>query len=126
MSVRARPLGAIVLVFLLVAGALLTGWFGLSANGYLVPAAIMLVTALLLWIGRARRFVAGIALVNLASGVLLVLVLAFGGFLGEHKLDVSGVSLLTNLATGGPLLAVLSPLILFSQRRARAAATASA
>ncbi|MDE2561092.1 MAG: hypothetical protein KGL48_02495 [Sphingomonadales bacterium] len=126
MSVRARPIGATLLVFLLLAGALLTGWFGLSANGYLVPAAVMLMTALLLWTGRARRYVRGVALVNLTSGALLVLVLAFGGFLGEHKLDVSGVSLLANLATGGPLLAVLAPVILFVLRQGRPAAAASA
>lgn len=122
MGSGSRTAGAWMQALWLLAGALLTGWVGLSANGYLVPAAICLLLALLVWLGKARGLVRGVAAINLFSGVLLVLVLAFGGFLGDRKLDVSGVSLLANLATGGPFVALAAPLMLLGLRRGREAA----
>jgi hypothetical protein len=101
--------------FILIAG-LLTGYFGLSANGYLVPATVALLMAALLWLGKAGRFFKAVTLVSLVSGTLLVLVLAFGDFLGDRKLDVSGVSLLLNLLTGGPAVALVAPALLLGLR----------
>lgn len=129
---RTRPAAATLLAAFALLGALLTGYFGLSAYGYLVPAATMLVAALLLWLGRLGRLVKAMAVVNLASGVVLVLVLAFGDSLGDRKLDISGVSLLLNLLAGGPLLGLLAAPILWALRRGHklavwfAPATASA
>lgn len=119
MSNRTRPASAALLAILALIGGLLTGYVGLSANGYLVPAAIMVLVAALLWLGRMGRAVRAIALINLASGVVLVLVLAFGDFLGDRKLDISGVSLLLNLLAGGPLLGLMAAPLLLALRRGR-------
>jgi len=111
-----RPGSARLNAVLMVVLALLVGYFGLSANGYLVPAAIALILAALLWLGRAGRLFKAAVLVNLLSGTLLVLVLAFGDFLGDSKLDVSGVSLLVNLLSGGPAVVLLAPALLLGLR----------
>ena len=110
---RPRP---VVLSAVLVIGALVTGGLGLDANGYLVPAVVALVLASLLWLGKGGALVRLVCLINLASGVLLVAVLAFGGFLGDRRLDISGVSLLVNLATGGPALSLVAPGVLLGMR----------
>ena len=110
---RPRP---VLLTAVLAIGALVTGALGLDANGYLVPAAVALVLASLLWLGKGRALVRLVSLINLASGVLLVAVLALGGFLGDRRLDVSGVSLLVNLATGGPALSLVAPGVLLGMR----------
>lgn len=123
MSDRTRPGAARMIALALAAGGLLTGYFGLSANGYLVPAIAALLMALLLWLGKAGRLVKALTLANLASGLLLVLVLAFGDFLGARKLDVSGVSLLLNLLTGGPALGLVAPALLLGLRRGKPLAT---
>ena len=98
---------------------LLIGYLGLSANGYLVPAVVAVLMAALLWLGKAGRLFMVVTLVNLFSGTLLVLVLAFGDVLGTHKLDVSGVSLLINLVTGGPAVALVAPALLLGLRRGK-------
>lgn len=116
---RIRPFSAALLAILALIGGLLTGYVGLSANGYLVPAATMLLVAALLWLGRLGRAVRVIALINLASGVALIAVLAFGDFLGDRKLDISGVSLLLNLLAGGPLLGLLAAPLLLALRQDR-------
>jgi hypothetical protein len=74
----------------------------------------------LLWFGKAGRLFKAVTLVNLVSGTLLVLVLAFGDFLGDHKLDVSGVSLLVSLLTGGPAVALVAPGLLLGLRSGKA------
>jgi hypothetical protein len=116
MSAMVRPRAVRLFAGLLLFGSVLTGLVGESAHGYLVPAATLLVTAALLWTGTLRRLVKTLALLNLVSGFLLVLVLAGGDFLGERKLDVSGVSLLVNLLAGGPLLGLLAPGLLLGLR----------
>lgn len=116
---RPSPGSARLNALLMVILALLVGYVGLSANGYLVPAAIALLLASLLWLGRARRLFKAAVLINLLSGSLLVLVLAFGDFLGDRKLDVSGVSLLVNLLSGGPAVALLAPALLLRLRRGK-------
>jgi hypothetical protein len=120
MSIEKRP-GSVRLfaISLLVLG-LLIGYFGLSANGYLVPALVAFGMAGLLWFGKAGRLFKAVTLVNLVSGTLLVLVLAFGDFLGDHKLDVSGVSLLVSLLTGGPAVALVAPGLLLGLRSGKA------
>lgn len=112
MTTENRPSSARLLALLLLVLALLLGFFGLSANGYIVPALVAVLMSALLWFGKAGRLFKAVTLVNLVSGSLLVLVLAFGDFLGERKLDVSGVSLLVNLLTGGPAVAILAPALL--------------
>lgn len=119
MSVKVRPGIARLFALAMLIGSVLTGFVGLSANGYLVPAAILLAMAVLLWLGKFGRLFKGIAIANLASGALLVLTLAFGDFLGTHKLDVSGVSLLINLLTGGPLLGLIAPGLLLGLRQGK-------
>lgn len=107
-----RPGSARLLALLLLVLGLLVGYFGLSANGYMVPAVVATLMSALLWFGKAGRLFKALTLLNLISGTLLVLVLAFGDFLGERKLDVSGVSLLVNLLTGGPAVAIVAPALL--------------
>lgn len=119
MPTENRPGSARLNALLMVVLALLLGYFGLSANGYLVPAAIAVILAVLLWLGRAGRIFKAAVLVNLMSGTLLVLVLAFGDFLGDSKLDVSGVSLLINLMSCGPAVALLAPALLLGLRRGK-------
>lgn len=111
-----RPGSARLLAIVMLILALMIGYFGLSANGYLVPAATALLMTALLWLGKAGRFFKAVTLVNLVSGTLLVLVLAFGDFLGDRKLDISGVSLLVNLLTGGPAVALVAPALLLGLR----------
>ena len=114
-----RPGSARLFAVTLIVLGLLIGYFGLSANGYLVPAVVALVMAALLWLGKAGRLFKAVTLINLVSGTLLVLVLAFGDFLGDHKLDVSGVSLLVSLLTGGPAVALVAPGLLLGLRRGK-------
>jgi len=106
-----RPLPSLTIglwtASLLIAAAL-TGYFGLYAAGYLVPAACLLLQATLLFSGRGKTAFVTIMALNQISGLVLVLVLAFGDALGGRKLDVSAVALLVNLATGGPLMGLLS------------------
>lgn len=99
---------------LLLLSAAITGYFGLYAAGYLAPAACLLLQAAILWSGRGKSAFVGIMTLNQLSGVVLILVLAFGDALGARKLDVSAAALLINLATGGPLMGLLSlPLFAF-------------
>ena len=114
-----RPGAARMLSGVLLMLALLVGYFGLSANGYLVPAAVAIAMAVLLWLGKAGRLFKTVTLINLISGSLLVLVLAFGDFLGDRKLDISGVSLLVNLLTGGPALALVAPALVLGLRHGK-------
>jgi hypothetical protein len=120
MALSTRPAAARLFAILMLIGASLTGYFGLSANGYLVPAAVLAIMAVLLWLGKAGALFKAVTIANLASGALLVLVLAFGDFLGDRKLDASGVSLLVNLLTGGPMLGLLGPGLLLGLRKGKA------
>lgn len=117
---RSRPLllfGVWTILFLL--SAALTGYFGLYAAGYFAPAACLLLQAVLLWSRRGKPVIIGITALNQLSGLVLVLVLAFGDALGVRKLDVSAVALLINLATGGPLMGLLSLPLLASLQFSR-------
>ncbi|MDP3908628.1 hypothetical protein [Novosphingobium sp.] len=120
MALPTRPAAAWLFAVLLLIGAGLTAFFGLSANGYLVPAAMLAIMAALLWLGRAGGLFKAVAIINLISGAVLVLTLAFGDVLGDRKLDVSGVALLVNLLTGGPLLGLLAPGLLLGLRTGKA------
>lgn len=103
-----RPLGITLFTMLLLLAALATGYIGLSIKGFLVPAISLLVAATMLWLGRGRKAFVGLLIVNLVSGVGTDLIVALGDGLGHRKLDLSGVALLINTATGGPLMGVLS------------------
>jgi hypothetical protein len=97
---------------LFVLAALATGYVGLSAFGFLVATACLLLEGVLLWFGRARSIFTGIMMLNLVSGLLIVLVIGLGDGLGRHKLDISGVAMLVNFATGGPLMGLIAPALL--------------
>ena len=105
---RSRPTVVTLFATLLLLAAVVMTYLGLYAPGYLAPAACLLLQAALLQFGRGKAAFAGIMLLNQISGLLLILVLAFGDGLGVRKLDISAVALLLNLATGGPLMGVLS------------------
>lgn len=105
-QLRPRIVG--IFSLLLVIAGLATGYAGLSASGFLVPAACLLLLAALLWLGVGPRVALAIVIVNIVAGVSQDLVLAFGDGLGRTKLDISGVLLLLNLLFGGPLMSLLA------------------
>ena len=105
---RSRPKVVMLFATLLLLAAAVMAYLGLYAPGYLAPAACLLLQAALLQFGRGRAAFVGLMVLNQISGLLLIFVLAFGDGLGARKLDVSAVALLLNLATGGPLMGVLS------------------
>jgi len=112
MDASAQPGMARLFAALFVMAALATGYVGLSALGFLIPAACLLLGGVLLWFGRGRSTLTGILMLNLLSGLLMVLVIGLGDGLGRHKLDISGVAMLVNVATGGPLMGLIAlPLI---------------
>lgn len=112
MPTTARPKGVWIHCTLLLACAALMAWVGWSAHAYFVPALCLLLQAALLWSGRGFRLFRWILVVNQASGLALILVLWLGSGLGDTKLDIAGVMLLTNLLAGGPLLSILAVALL--------------
>ena len=122
MDARTRPTVVKAFAPLLAMAGVATGYFGLSANGYLVPAACLFMMAALAWSGTARAMFKGVLIANLAAGALLILVLALGAPLGDRKLDISGVALIVNLLTGGPLLGLLAPPLILGLREGKSLA----
>jgi hypothetical protein len=112
-----RPAAVKASVGMLVASALVMAALGWSASAYYVPALCLLLQAALLWSGRGFGLFRSILLVNLLSGLALVLVLWLGDGLGSRKLDVSGAMLLVHLLCGGPLMAAWGGLLLPALRR---------
>jgi len=112
-----RPAAVKAMVAVLVASALVMAALGWSASAYYVPALCLLLQAALLWSGRGFGLFRSILLVNLLSGLALVLVLWLGDGLGSRKLDVSGAMLLVHLLCGGPLMAAWGGLLLPALRR---------
>jgi hypothetical protein len=112
-----RPAAVKAMVGVLVASALVMAALGWSASAYYVPALCLLLQAALLWSGRGFGLFRSILLVNLLSGLALVLVLWLGDGLGSRKLDVSGAMLLVHLLCGGPLMAAWGGLLLPALRR---------
>jgi len=108
MKSRNRPLQATVLALLLFLSGLFMAWLGTMANAYFVPAACLVVHAIVLLRGRGLRYFEGVMLANQLSGLVLVAVLWLGDGLGDLKLDIAGVMLLANLLCGGPLMSVLA------------------
>jgi hypothetical protein len=108
MDPHPRPTAAKVFTALLVIGGLATGYIGLSAFGYLVPAAVLASQGALLWFGRSRALFVWIMLINLAAEIVMEVTLGLGNALGMHKLDIAGVAMLTTIATGGPIMTILS------------------
>lgn len=97
---------------LLLASALVMAWVGSAAAGYYVPALTLFVLAALVWFERLARVVQAVAVINVISGLALILDLWLGEGLGDLKLDISAVMLLANLACGGPLLSLFAvPLV---------------
>jgi hypothetical protein len=97
-----------IFVGLLIASALVMAFVGWAANAYWVPAACLLLQAVLLWSGRWLALFKWILIVNQLSGLVLILMLWLGDGLGVTKLDIAGMALLVNLLCGGPLLSILA------------------
>lgn len=112
-----RPAAVKASVGVLVASALVMAALGWSASAYYVPALCLLLQAALLWSGRGFGVFRSILVVNLLSGLALVLVLWLGDGLGSRKLDISGAMLLVHLLCGGPLMAAWGGLLLPALRR---------
>lgn len=102
-----RPLIVDVFAALLGFAAALTCFAGLNATGFLVPAATLLLLAILVWVGRAKRLVIGIVLACIVAGAGQDVVVGLGDDLGSTKLDIAGVLLLVHLLCGGPLAAFI-------------------
>lgn len=109
-----RPLQAKLYAALLLASGFFMAFLGLSASGYFVPAACLLLQALLIWRGQALKLFEWIMIGNQITGLALILLLWLGDGLGDLKLDLAGVMLLLNLLCGGPLMSVLSIALLGS------------
>ncbi len=116
MTASVRPLQATLYASLLLASGIFMAFMGLSAGGYFVPAASLVLQAVLLWRGRAFKLFEWNMLINQLTGLALILLLWLGDGMGDLKLDLAGVMLLTNLLCGGPLMSVLAIAILASLR----------
>jgi hypothetical protein len=103
-----RPMNATLFAGLLALCAVVMVWIGSMAAGYYVPAIALLLEAALLWLGKGKRLFEAVLLVNQITGLVLILDLWLGDGMGDLKLDISGVMLLTNLVFGGPLLSLLA------------------
>ena len=107
-----RPARVRVLSVLLLLAGLFAAMLGWSASAYYYTAGCLVVLAALLWTGRAGALLRWVLVVNVAAGLVLVLVLWLGDGLGHAKLDVSGVAFLVNHFLGGPFASLLAPVIL--------------
>jgi hypothetical protein len=114
-----RPTAVRIYTALLVLSAIFMALLGWSASAYYVPAACLLLQALLLWRGRGYGLFKWTLLVNQASGLVLILVLWLGDGLGATKLDIAGVMLLLNLLCGGPLMVIWGGAILPTMRKGK-------
>lgn len=115
MSNSPRPPLVSIFSVALLAAALATGYVGLTVKGFLVPALALVLAGAMLWFGFGWRAFFWLLVINLVSGIATDLVLAIGDGLGHRKLDISGVALLINLASGGPLMGFLAaPLLALS------------
>jgi hypothetical protein len=101
-----RPTAVKAYAVILLLSAALMALLGWSASAYYVPAACLLLQAVLLWSGKAYGLFKWILVLNQVAGLVLILVLWLGDGLGSLKLDIAGVMLLLNLLCGGPLMAV--------------------
>ncbi len=112
MTTTKRPSQAKLLSALLLSSSVFMALLGMSASAYYVPAACLLLQAILLWRGAAFKLFKWIIELNQLSGLILILVLWLGDALHLPKLDISGAMLLLNLLLGGPLMSILAiPLI---------------
>ena len=114
MNPGTRPAQAGLFSALLVLSSIFMALLGLNASAYYVPAACLLLQAVLIWRGTGFRWFKRIIEVNQVTSIVLILVLWLGEGLGVHKLDVTGVMLLVNLLTGGPMMSILAAPILGS------------
>lgn len=108
MKQQTRPIQAKVFAALLLACGVLMALMGMSASAYYVPAACLLLQAILMWRGRGFRLFKLILELNQLTGILLILVLWLGDALHLPKLNISAAMLLGNLLFGGPLLSILA------------------
>jgi hypothetical protein len=108
MNKRHRPTQAVIFSILLTVSAIVMIYMGTIASAYYAPSVCLLLAALLLWRGKAGKLFERLLLLNQLTGVVLILDLWLGDALHLPKLDISGVMLIGNMATGGPLLGVLA------------------
>jgi hypothetical protein len=108
MNTRNRPTQAVIFSILLVVSAIIMIYMGTYASAYYAPSVCLLLEALLLWRGKARKLFERLLLLNQLTAVVLILDLWLGDTLHLPKLDISGVMLIGNMATGGPLLGILA------------------
>lgn len=111
-----RPTQVRVLSVLLLVGGLFCALLGWSASAYYYTAGCLVLLAVLMWTGRAGGLVRWLLILNVAAGLVLVLVLWLGDGLGRAKLDVSGVAYLVNHFLGGPVASLLAGAILYGMR----------
>lgn len=116
MNNRIRPLQATIFSGALAVSGLFMIWLGTMASAYFVPGACLLLAAILLWRGAAFGFFEKLLTFNQVTAVLLLLVLLTGVAEALHlpKLNISGVLLLANLVSGGPLMGILAIPLLIS------------
>ena len=112
MNHRFRPKSVSVLTALLLTSAAIMAVIGWAAHAYYVSALCLALQAVLLRTGRGLALFRSILIVNQVSGLVLVLVLWLGDALGNAKLDVTGVMLIVNVLTGGPLMSILGMAIM--------------
>ncbi|MBV8665770.1 MAG: hypothetical protein JO269_04725 [Burkholderiaceae bacterium] len=108
MNDRIRPVSATVCAVLLAVSAIVMIYMGTYASAYYAPAVCLLWEAVLLWRGAARKLFERVLQLNQLTGIILILTLWLGDTLHLPKLDIAGVMLIGNMASGGPLMAVLA------------------
>jgi hypothetical protein len=114
MNTRNRPTQAVVFSILLAASAAIMIYMGTMASAYYAPSVCLIVEALLLWQGKAQKLFKNLLLLNQVTAVVLILDLWLGDALHLPKLDISGVMLIGNMVSGGPLLGILAVPLLAS------------
>ena len=121
MPIPTRPKQATAIAALLLAAGAFTLWLGTMATAYYVPGAVLIGAAVLLWTGRAGAVLKALLLGNQLSAILMLLMLLtpIAAWLHLPKLEIAGVMLLLHLATGGPLMSVLSIPLLGSMHFSR-------
>ncbi|MBV8667177.1 MAG: hypothetical protein JO269_11910 [Burkholderiaceae bacterium] len=108
MNERIRPTQAAIYAALLTISAVVMIYMGTYASAYYAPSVCLLLEAVLLWCGIARKLFERVLQLNQLTGIVLILTLWLGDALHLPKLDIAGVMLIGNMVSGGPLMAALA------------------
>lgn len=114
MTTPPRPPQATVFSLLFASSAAFMAWLALDASAYFLTAIPLLACAVLLWRGRGLKWFKALMVWNQLTAIVLVLDLWLGDMLHLPKLSISAAMLAANLLLGGPLMGVLSILVLGS------------